>query len=71
MSNEEVPSEDAREAIQAGGILCIIGLYLIIFQQDYDSGFFLFGLGIVILASSQWSFTRELWRYLFDKFKKT
>ena len=59
-----------RETFIAGGILAVLGLYVIIFSRDLQAGFFLLGVGVVIMASISKEFRDELTNFFFSIFKK-
>lgn len=52
-----------------GGILAILGLYVILSSHDFLSGFFLLGLGIVFMASSNEEFRKQFFDFIFSIFK--
>lgn len=53
-----------QDAFILGGILAVLGLYVILDTHDLLAGFFLLGLGLVFMASS----SKELRKTLFDFF---
>jgi len=58
-----------QDAFLVGGILAILGLYVILSSHDLLSGFFLLGLGIVFMASSNKEFRKQFFDFIFSIFK--
>ena len=58
-----------QDAFIAGGILAVLGLYLIAFQRDFQGGFVLFGIGIVIMGSTSEEFRERLFDFFLSIFK--
>jgi len=52
-----------------GGILAILGLYVMLSSHDLLTGFFLLGLGIVFMASSNKEFRKQFFDFIFSIFK--
>jgi NADH:ubiquinone oxidoreductase subunit 2 (subunit N) len=68
VSKRKQPTRE-QDAFMLGGILAVLGLYVIVSSHDLLSGFFLLGLGIVFMASSNKEFRKELWHFFFGIFK--
>ena len=58
-----------QDAFIVGGILAILGLYVILSSHDLLSGFFLLGIGIVFMASSNEEFRKQFFDFIFSIFK--
>ena len=58
-----------QDAFIIGGILAILGLYVILSSHDLLSGFLLLGLGIVFMASSNEEFRKQFFDFIFSIFK--
>jgi len=58
-----------QDAFIVGGILAILGLYIILSSHDLLSGFFLLGIGIVFMASSNEEFRKQFFDFIFSIFK--
>jgi len=58
-----------QDAFVVGGILAVLGLYVILSSHDFLSGFFLLGLGIVFMASSNKEFRKQFFDFMFGIFK--
>ena len=58
-----------QDAFIAGGILAVLGLYVILSSHDLLTGFFLLGLGIVFMASSSEEFRKQVFDFFFSIFK--
>ena len=57
------------DAFVAGGILAVLGLYLIGFVHDLQGGFVLLGIGVVIMASTSEKFREALYEFFLSIFK--
>lgn len=62
-----MPTEQG--AFIAGGIFAVLGLYLILFSHDLQGGFFLLGVGVVIMASTSREFREKLFDFFLSIFK--
>jgi hypothetical protein len=58
-----------EDAFITGGILAVLGLYVIISSKDLLAGFFLLGIGIVFMASGSKDFRRKVFDFFFSIFK--
>lgn len=58
-----------QDAFVIGGILAVIGLYVIISSHDLQTGFLLLGIGIVFMASSSEEFRKQLFNFFMGIFK--
>ena len=63
-----MPSKE-DDAFIAGGILAVLGLYLIAFVHDLQGGFVLLGIGVVIMASTSETFREKLIDFFLSTFK--
>ena len=61
--------EKDKEAYRAGGIMAVLGLVAIVFLRDLEAGFFLLGVGVVIMASVSEEFREKLFDFFFSIFK--
>lgn len=61
MSNKE-------DTFMAGGIIAVLGLVALIFLKDLQAGFFLLGVGVVIMASVSEEFREKLFNFFFSIF---
>lgn len=52
-----------------GGVFAVLGLVMIIFYQDFQAGFLLLGLGVVIMASISKEFREKVFDFFFSIFK--
>ena len=60
---------DREETFRAGGIIAVLGLVAMIFLRDLQAGFFLLGVGVVIMASVSEEFREQLFNFFFSIFK--
>jgi len=67
-SKRKQPTKE-QDAFVVGGILAVIGLYVILSSHDLLTGFFLLGLGVVFMASSNDEFRKQLFDFFFGIFK--
>ena len=67
-SKRKQPTKE-QDAFIVGGILAVLGLYVILSSHDLLTGFFLLGLGVVFMASSSEEFRREFFGFIFSIFK--
>lgn len=58
-----------QDTFVVGGILAVLGLYVIVSSHDLLSGFFLLGLGVVFMASSSKEFREQFFDFIFSIFK--
>lgn len=63
-----MPSKE-EDAFILGGILAVLGLYVMVSSQDLLAGFFLLGLGIVFMASSSEELREKVFDFFFSIFK--
>jgi hypothetical protein len=67
-SKRKQPTKE-QDAFVLGGILAVLGLYVILSSHDLLTGFFLLGLGVVFMASSNAEFRKQLFDFFFGIFK--
>ena len=67
-SKRKQPTKE-QDAFIVGGILAVLGLYVILDTRDLLAGFFLLGLGIVFMASSSKEFRKQVFDFFFSIFK--
>jgi hypothetical protein len=67
-SKKNQPTKE-QDAFVVGGILAVLGLYVILSSHDLLAGFFLLGLGVVFMASSNKEFRKQLFDFFFSIFK--
>ena len=60
---------DKEETFRAGGIIAVVGLMAMIFLRDLQAGFFLLGVGVVLMASVSEEFREQLFHFFFSIFK--
>ena len=60
---------DREEIFRAGGIIAVLGLVAMIFLRDLQAGFFLLGVGVVIMASVSKEFRERLFDFFFSIFQ--
>lgn len=58
-----------EDAFIGGGIFAVLGLYLIAFVHDFQGGFVLLGIGVVIMASTSREFREKLFDFFLSVFK--
>ena len=58
-----------EDAFTTGGILAVLGLYLVAFSCNLQSGFFLLGVGIVIMSSTSEEFRERLFDFFLSTFR--
>jgi len=58
-----------QDVFIVGGILAVLGLYVILSSHDLLSGFVLLGLGIVFMASSSKELRKRVFEFFFSIFK--
>lgn len=61
--------EKDKEVYRAGGIMAVLGLVAIVFLRNLEAGFFLLGVGVVIMASVSEEFRERLLEFFFSIFK--
>ena len=66
--DDEMPTAN-QDAFIAGGIFAVLGLYLMAFQHEFQGGFVLFGIGMVIMASTSEEFREKLFDFFLSIFK--
>ena len=68
MSKRKQPTKE-QDSFVVGGILAVLGLYIILSSHDLLAGFFLLGLGVVFVASSSKEFRKQFFDFIFSIFK--
>lgn len=63
-------SESQRDAFVTGGILFVLGVYVIYSSGDWQGGFVLVGFGIVIMASANQEWAQDVWESFFGFFRR-
>lgn len=58
-----------QDVFISGAIFSLLGLYVIIDTQDLKSGFFLLGVGIIIMSSSSKELRGKVFNFFFSIFK--
>jgi len=58
-----------QDAFIVRGVLAVLGLYVILSSHDFLAGFFLLGLGVVFMASSNKEFRKQLFDFFFSIFR--
>lgn len=53
-----------------GAILCVVGLYYIVFVHDLQSGFLMLGFGIAFMAYGSPSRMKRIFNLFFSMFKR-
>lgn len=68
MSKKRKQPTQEQDYFILGGILSILGLVAIV-ESQIVSGFFLLGLGVVFMASSNKEFRKQFFGFIFSIFK--
>jgi hypothetical protein len=58
-----------QDSFVVGGILAVLGLYVILSSHDLLAGFFLLGLGIVFMASASKELREKVFDFFFSIFR--
>jgi len=61
--------KEKETAFTTGGILAVLGLYLIFFPHDLQGGFVLLGIGVVIMASISEEFRKKVFDLFYSIFE--
>lgn len=68
-----MPTKEADSSFGLGALLAVLGLYVIVSDAtkwgNWTGGFFLVGLGVVFMATSNSERQKQFWDFIFSIFK--